>query len=92
MKNPYVLLGLEVDASISKIKSAYRKKASLFHPDKNPSPDASEKFQEIHEAYELLSDSMRRRDYDENQHKNLVENPSQTAKEIWESYIEKIIS
>ena len=92
MKNPYVLLGLENDASTSKIKSAYRKKASLFHPDKNSSPDAPKKFREIQEAYELLSDTMRRRDYDENQYKNLVENPSQTAKEIWESYIEKIIS
>ena len=46
MKNPYVLLGLESDASTSKIKSAYRKKASLFHPDKNSGcyEEATEKF------------------------------------------------
>ena len=52
MKNPYELLGLEHNASSSDIKASYRKKASLFHPDKNSSPDAPGKFREIQEAYE----------------------------------------
>jgi DnaJ-class molecular chaperone len=92
MKNPYELLGLENNASTSDIKASYRKKASLFHPDKNSSPDAPGKFREIQEAYELLSDSKRRRDYDDNQQKNLVSDPNQAALDIWESYISKILS
>ncbi|HUV01655.1 MAG TPA: DnaJ domain-containing protein [Bacteroidales bacterium] len=50
----YEVLGLAADASIGDIKKAYRKKARLYHPDINPSPDAKDLFIKATEAYELL--------------------------------------
>lgn len=57
---------LEVSNSTSKdeIKNAYRKLAMQYHPDRNKSPDAEEKFKEISEAYAVLSDDEKRRQYD----------------------------
>ncbi len=56
-KNPYVILGLDPnkDYSDDEIKKAYHKNVLKYHPDKNKSPDAAEKFIEIHTAYEILS-------------------------------------
>ena len=52
----YVILGVEKDATEEQIKKAYKRKALQFHPDKNKDADAEEKFKEIAEAYEVLSD------------------------------------
>ena len=54
MKNYYDILGLQKNANNEDIKQAYRKLAKEYHPDKNP--NTKEKFQEIQEAYETLSD------------------------------------
>jgi len=60
----YDLLGVEVDSSADDIKKNYRKLAMKFHPDKNPNnPEAAEKFKEISEAYEVLSDQNKRELY-----------------------------
>lgn len=91
MKDYYAVLGIEVDASNTLVKSAYRKKASQLHPDKNPSPDAAVKFREIQEAYDLLSDALKRQAYDENRRRSLLENPLETAGEIWKTYINKVL-
>ncbi len=57
---PYAILGLEVGASKEEIRAAYRKMASRHHPDKSPDdPYAKTKFQQIKEAYEILSDPER---------------------------------
>jgi DnaJ-class molecular chaperone len=91
MKDYYALLGIESDASLSVVKSAYRKKASEFHPDRNTSPEAPARFREIQEAYDLLSDEEKRKGYDENRRRNLVEKPIDTAKDIWTTYMNKVL-
>jgi DnaJ-class molecular chaperone len=91
MKDYYAVLGVEADASDSALKSAYRRKASEFHPDRNPSPDAAERFRETQEAYDLLSDPAKRPDYDENRRRSLLENPLATAQDIWKTYMNKVL-
>lgn len=55
------LLEVPYDSDIYQIKLAYRKKAKTYHPDTNPSPNATKLFQEINNAYEFLSvDNMER--------------------------------
>jgi molecular chaperone DnaJ len=62
----YQILGVERTDSEDDIKKAYRRLARQFHPDANQEdPDAEEKFKEIAEAYGVLSDPARRRDYDQ---------------------------
>ena len=68
IKNPYDVLRILPTAKQTEIKKAYRTKAMITHPDRNPlnAKDTSEKsFQEVHEAYEILSNPQTRKDYDE---------------------------
>ncbi|WNY26830.1 molecular chaperone DnaJ [Methanolapillus ohkumae] len=60
----YEILGVSKDASEDEIKKKYRKLAMEYHPDRNDSPDAEEKFKEISEAYAVLSDTEKRSTYD----------------------------
>ncbi len=65
MAGYYTDLGVSQDASASEIKKAYRKLAMKYHPDKNPDDKVSEgKFKEISEAYEILSNSTKKAQYD----------------------------
>ncbi|MEY4436656.1 MAG: co-factor of molecular chaperone [Actinomycetota bacterium] len=64
MADHYEVLGVARDASEDQIKKAYRKLARELHPDVNPSADAQEKFKSVTHAYEVLSDSNARRQYD----------------------------
>ena len=61
----YDVLGVNKSASKEEIKSAYRKKAMEWHPDRNKSADAEEKFKEINEAYEVLSNDQKKSGYDQ---------------------------
>ena len=63
-KDYYEILGVSRDADSSAIKSAYRKLARKYHPDVNKTKEAEEKFKDINEAYEVLSDKNKRQRYD----------------------------
>ena len=63
-KNYYEILEVSKDASKDEIKSAFRKKARIYHPDVNKEPDAEEKFKELGKAYETLMDDDKRSLYD----------------------------
>jgi len=62
--NFYDKLELKTDASKIDIKKAYRRLALKYHPDKNSDPSATDRFREVAEAYEVLSDDDKKRDYD----------------------------
>ena len=65
MKNYYEVLGISKTASADEIKKAYRNLAFKYHPDRNSGDKiAEEKFKEINEAYDVLSDEKKRADYD----------------------------
>ena len=64
----YEVLGVSKDASDADIKRAYRKLSKQYHPDINKEAGAEEKFKEIAEAYEILSDSQKRAAYDQYGH------------------------
>jgi molecular chaperone DnaJ len=65
MKDPYAVLGVTKKASADEIKKAYRKLARQYHPDRNPDdPKAEERFKEVQQAYDILGDADKRKQYD----------------------------
>ena len=63
-KDYYKILGIPKTASDDDIKKSYRKLALKYHPDKNKAAGAEDKFKEVAEAYEVLSDKKKREIYD----------------------------
>lgn len=61
----YEVLGVSKSASTDEIKKAYRKQALQYHPDRNKDAGAAEKFKEVTEAYEVLSDASKKQKYDQ---------------------------
>ena len=86
MKDHYAVLGISPAASSELIRSAYRRQANQFHPDKNAAPEAPARFREIQAAYETLSDAGKRQAYDEFRQRSLVDDPAATALEIWSAH------
>jgi len=64
-KDFYDVLGVEQGAEEAEIKKAYRKLARKYHPDVNKEANAEDKFKEVKEAYDTLSDSQKRAHYDQ---------------------------
>lgn len=65
-KNPYLILGVSQNAEEKEIRKAFRALAKKYHPDVNPgNQEAEEKFREINEAYEILSDEQKRKKLDD---------------------------
>ncbi len=65
LKNYYDILGVNEKAGAEEIKKVYRKLAQKYHPDRNPDkPDAEDRFKEVQEAYSVLSDAKKRKQYD----------------------------
>jgi DnaJ-class molecular chaperone len=91
MKDHYAALGVSSAASIADIKKAFRQQASLHHPDRNTHKDAAARFRAVQEAYEILSDDAKRQAYDDNRRRNLLDDPIDTARDIWTLYFNRII-
>jgi DnaJ-class molecular chaperone len=91
MKDYYVILGIAPNASLSDVKKAFRQKAAEFHPDRNTSELAPEKFHAVKEAYDILSDDAARAAYDENRRRNLLDSPLETATDIWKHYLSGVL-
>ncbi|HHP7245619.1 MAG TPA: tetratricopeptide repeat protein [Elainellaceae cyanobacterium] len=88
----YEILGVSRRASLAEIKKAYRRLARQYHPDINPgSRTAVEKFQRLNQIYEILSDPVRRAQYDQSISGGVVEESYQatTAVEFYQQGIEK---
>src|SRR5690606_41735458 len=65
MANHYQILGIEYSATPAQIRTAYKRKAMLYHPDRNPgSKEDEETFKQINEAYHMLSNPIKKARYD----------------------------
>lgn len=64
LKDYYAILGVERSADLEEIRRAFRKQAQDTHPDRNLSPDAKTRFQELGEAYQVLKSEEKRNNYD----------------------------
>ena len=76
-KDYYEILGVSKDATQAEIKSAFRKLAKKYHPDLNKTPEAEAKFKEIGEAYAVLGDEQKRKQYDQFGHEAYTNSSNQ---------------
>lgn len=90
MTDHYTALGLSSAATLADIKKAFRQKASFYHPDKNPAADAAAQFRAVQEAYDVLSDVDKRLVYDDNRRRSLLDDPLETARDIWQTYFKSL--
>ncbi len=85
MDNYYDILGISTDATTDEIKKAYRQLALKYHPDKCKDIDATHKFSQISEAYQVLSDVNKRKEYDNTKsvcNKQILRDPYEIFREV----------
>ena len=91
MQDHYTALGLSAAATLADIKKAFRQRASQYHPDRNSAAEAPQLFRAVQTAYEVLSDDERRKTYDDNRRRGLLDDPLETAREIWHNYLDQAL-
>ena len=91
MTDHYTALGLNSAATLAGIKKAFRQKASFYHPDRNAADDAAARYRAVQEAYDILSDLEKRQAYDDNRRRSLLDDPIETAREIWQTYFKSVV-
>ena len=89
MENLYNILGVSPNATSDDIKKAYRSLAMRHHPDRNSHPNAEGRFNAIKVAYELLSDSKKRTEYDQSVNNRIVLDPHKEATSMWSSLFDR---
>ncbi len=85
----YEVLGVRKTASLPEIKKAYRQLVSQFHPDKNPDPQARNKFEAIQKAYDTLSDPKTRYEYDQGKKSAVTDKPLAFLQDLWETLVKQ---
>jgi curved DNA-binding protein CbpA len=85
VENLYAILGVAPNASDDDIKKVYRSLAMRYHPDRNQAPGAEARFKAVTKAYEVLSDPIRRAEYDQSVNHRIVLDAEAEAFELWRS-------
>ena len=85
MENLYNILGIAPNATTDDIKKRYRSLAMRFHPDRNSEVGAESRFNAIQQAYEVLTDTKRRAEYDQQMNDRIVLDAEGEAMELWRS-------
>lgn len=85
MENLYNILGIAPNATTDDIKKRYRSLAMRFHPDRNSEEGAEARFNAIQQAYEVLTDTKRRAEYDQQMNDRIVLDAEGEAMELWRS-------
>jgi len=91
LKDHYAALGVSSAATLAEIKKAFRQQAGLHHPDRSAAEGSAARFRSVQEAYDVLADDTKRTAYDNNRKRNLLDNPLETAGEIWSAYFNRLI-
>ena len=83
MENLYAVLGVAPNATDDEIKKVYRSLAMRYHPDRNDAPAAEVRFKSVTKAYEILSDSAKRAEYDQSVNHRIIIDSEAEAFGLW---------
>jgi curved DNA-binding protein CbpA len=85
MENLYAILGVAPNASDQEIKKVYRSLAMRYHPDRNAAPGADARFKAIGKAYEVLSDPVKREEYNQSVNHRIIIDAEAEAHALWKA-------